>query len=164
LEMGKSMLSSLRHSGLVMLVSLLACLLLFPGCSRGEQGTTEQQLLDNLISDYFSSWSKPDMEAYKRCFHPKASIYFIDSSGNPHFSGLEEFIAGQEKAHQSARERLFEKPTHISLNVQARLAQAEVRWELHRGSIAVTGTDYFTFVKTAAGWRILSLAFEQDKK
>jgi hypothetical protein len=154
-----------RYSGLVALTSLLSCLLLLIGCFRGKQGTdTEKQLLNNLISGYFSSWSKPDMEAYKRCFHPKASIYFIDSSGNPHYSLLEEFIAGQEKAHQSARERLSERPTHTSVVVRGRIAHAVVRWELHQGSKSITGTDYFTFIKTDLGWRILGLLFENDKQ
>ena len=159
------MRNSPRYSGLVLLALILACLMLSAGCSRGEQGAdTEKELLNNLISGYFSSWSKPDMEAYKWCFHTEASIYFIDSSGNPHYSGLEEFIAGQQKAHQAARERLSERPMQTSLTVYGRLAQATVRWELRQGSAAATGTDYFTFIKTEAGWRILSLVYEQDKK
>ena len=117
------MLNSSRYSGLVLLALLLACLMLSAGCSRGEQGAdTEKELLNNLISGYFSSWSKPDMEAYKGCFHPEASIYFIDGSGNPHYSGLEEFIAGQQKVHQAARERLSERPMQTSLTVHGRLA------------------------------------------
>lgn len=153
----------LRVSG-AFLVSLMVCLLVSTG-SQGEQGNSvEKQQLNTLISGYFSSWSKPDMEAYKSCFHPKASIYFIDGSGNPHHSLLEEFIARQEKAHQSARERLSERPTQTSVVVQGRIAHAAVRWELQKGGASVTGTDYFTFIKKDGGWKILSLIYEQDQK
>jgi hypothetical protein len=76
--MGESMRNFRRYSGLVLLASLFACLLLATGCSRAGQGTdAERQLLNDLIAGYFSAWSKPDMAAYKGCFHSTASIYFI---------------------------------------------------------------------------------------
>ncbi len=159
---------SRSYSVFVLLAFILAGLLPATGCSRREQGTgAEKQALHNLIAGYFASWSKADMAAYQGCFHPLAAIYFVDGAGNPHYARLDEFIAGQERAHQAARQHqqsLTEKPTHVLLTVQGRLAQAEVRWELHRGSAVVTGTDYFTLIKTGAGWRILSLAFEEDKQ
>jgi hypothetical protein len=130
-----------------------------------EHGTfPEERLLGKLISDYFSSWSKPDMHAYQKCFHPNASVYFIDSSGNPHYFALDNFIAGQKKAHLSTTVPMSEKPTQSSIEVQGRIAYAVVRWELHEGSASSTGTDFFTFIKTDLGWKILSLVYEQDKK
>jgi hypothetical protein len=159
------MRNAFRYAGLVLMVCLLTGLMLATVCFGGEQGTNaDQQQLKNLISGYFASWSKPDMAAYKGCFHPLASIYFVDGAGNPHCTRLDEFIAGQERVHRAARERLSEKPTHISLTIHGRLAQAAVRWKLYTGSAAVTGIDYFTLIKTDAGWRILSLAFENDKR
>jgi hypothetical protein len=156
---------TIRHTGSILLAFLVTGLVLATGCTGGEQAAnSDQQQLHGLITRYFTSWSKPDMAAYKGCFHPLASIYFIDGAGNPHYAQLEGFIAGQERAHQMARERLSEKPTDVSLTVHGRLAEAAVRWELHRGSAAVTGTDYFTFIKSGADWRILSLIFEEDKK
>jgi hypothetical protein len=149
----------------VLLTSLLACLLLSSKSSLGEQKTlSEEQLLGRLITEYFSSWSKPDMQAYKNCFHPKASVYFIDKSGNPHHYLLDEFIAGQTNAHLMAPKPMSERPTHSSIEVRGWIAHAVVRWELIRGSKSETGTDYFTFIKTDQGWKILTLVFEQDKK
>ena len=143
---------------------LFACLLVLAGRSWGEPGkTAEEMALDNLISVYFTSWSKPDMQAYKDCFHPQASVYFIDGSGNPHPYQLEEFLAGQARVQLGSRKPLSERPTKTSLAVGGRLGQAEVRWELQRDSTKATGTDYFIFVKTGTGWKILSLAYEQDK-
>jgi hypothetical protein len=39
-----------------------------------------------------------------------------------------------------------------------------VRWELTKGGARVTGTDYFTFLKTGKEWKILSLVFEENNK
>jgi hypothetical protein len=121
-------------------------------------------MVEKLISNYFLSWSKPDMEAYRGCFHPKASIYFIDASGNPHHYQIDTFITAQEKAHRLAMEPMVEKPKHMSIDVRGRVARALVLWELYKGGESVTGTDYFTFIKTDRGWKILSLVYEQDKK
>ena len=147
------------------LFSLVAGLLFSTVGAWGGPGTeTEEQALDRLISGYFSSWSRSDMDAYRACFHPQASVYFIDRSGHPHQYALAEFVAGQEKVHLLGPRPLSERPTKTSLAVRGRLAQAEVRWQLHKGSATKTGTDYFIFVKTDTGWRILSLVYEQDNK
>jgi hypothetical protein len=154
-----------RKGTLALLFLLLACLLLAAGAGGGEQGAkSEEQQLGDLISHYFSSWSKADMAAYGNFFHPQASIYFIDKAGRPYFRPLEEFLAAQGKAQLSGKEPMTEKPTQTTLEVRGRIARVAVRWELHKGSATITGTDYFTFLKTDAGWKILNLVFEQDKK
>ncbi|MFZ2087162.1 MAG: nuclear transport factor 2 family protein [Desulfobaccales bacterium] len=149
----------------VVILLLMACLTPCLGWVDVKQAAgAEEQVLARLISEYFSSWSKPDMQAYKNCFHAQASVYFIDASGNPHKYSLEEFIAQQEKAHLAATAPMTEKPTQSTIEVRGRTAQALVRWELLKSGTTATGTDYFTFLKTAAGWKILTLVFEQDKK
>ena len=156
--------NTIRRAGLILLAIILTGLMLNTGCSGGEQKTNaDQQQLHSLLSRYFASWSKSDMAAYKGCFHPLASIYFIDGAGNPYYAKLDHFIAVQAKAQQRARERMSEKPTQISLVVQGRIAHAVVHYELHQGKATVTGTDYFTFTKTDAGWRIITLVFDKDK-
>lgn len=104
------------------------------------------------------------MQAYSRCFHPKASVYFIDSSGDPHHYLLDVFINGQKNARLLGPKPMIERPTQSSVEVRGRIAHAVVRWELQEGSAYHTGTDYFTFTKTIEGWKILSLIYEQDKK
>lgn len=147
-----------------LLFSLAACLW-SPGGAQGEPGTgAEERLLHDLISTYFSSWSKPDMSSYKSCFHPQATVYFIDAAGNPHRSLLDEFVAGQERVQLRGPKPMTERPTHTTLSVHGRLARGEVRWELHKNGATDTGTDYFTFLKTGTGWKIIGLVFEQDPK
>lgn len=162
----KPLFSALRNFWSLVLLTLLPASLLFAtGCLSGAQGVTpEEQMVGKLISAYFSSWSKPDMEAYRRCFHPQASVYFIDASGNPHRYQLDTFISAQEKAHRLAAAPMVEKPTHSSIDMRGRVARALVRWQLDKGKDSITGTDFFTFIKTDLGWKILSLVYEQDKK
>jgi hypothetical protein len=147
-----------------LLFSLFACLLPLSGGALGEPGTgDEERLLHDLISVYFSSWSKPDMSVYKSCFHPQATVYFLDAAGKAHRSLLDEFVAGQERVQLQRPKPMTERPTHTTLSLHGRLARAEVRWELHRNGTTETGTDFFTFLKTDTGWKIISLIFEQDK-
>ena len=124
----------------------------------------DKRLLGQLISEYFSSWSKPDLQAFQKCFHPRASVYFVDPSGKLHSFQLDNFIEGEKKAHLLAAEPMVEKPTQSSITVSGRLAHAQVRWELHQGVVVITGTDYFTFIKTDRGWKIVSLVYEEDSR
>jgi hypothetical protein len=57
---------------------------------------------------------------------------------------------------------MTEVPTDIKITGDARVAQAQVRWKLTKGRDVVTGTDYFTLLKTPAGWRIAALVFYND--
>ncbi len=131
--------------------------------AAGEQALSEEKLLKELIREYFSTWSNQDMQAYRRFFHPGATIYYIDRAGNPHAFGLDAFINGQQEAHRRAPAPMVERPTQTTLTVRGRLAQAAVRWELRKGKATITGTNKFTFLKTDKGWKILSLVFEKDK-
>jgi hypothetical protein len=79
------------------------------------------------------------MHAYRGCFHPKASVYFIDCSGNLHNYPLDEFISGQQRAHLLNPKPMFEKPTQSSVEVRGRIAHAIVHWELHKGTATTTG-------------------------
>jgi hypothetical protein len=147
-----------------LLFSLFTCLLPLSGAALGEPVTgDEERLLHDLISTYFSSWSQADMSVYKSCFHPQATVYFLDAAGKPHRSWLDEFVAGQERIQLQRPKPMTEKPTHTTLSVCGRLARGEVRWELHKNGATATGTDFFTFLKTDTGWKIISLIFEQDK-
>ncbi len=123
--MGKGMRNALKYSGLVLMVVFFAGFTCVTGYA-GEQGANaDRQQLDILIAEYFASWSKPDMAIYKACFHPAAAIYFVTGAGKAHYVQLDEFIVWQAKAHQAAQERqqrLFEVPTHVSLNIRGRLA------------------------------------------
>jgi hypothetical protein len=146
------------------LAGIALVLLISASCSR-EDGPEEG--LRRQVIRYFTTWSQPDMVAYRACFDPGATIHFIDRGGGVHVQGLDEFIRGQELGHEAARAKqapMTETPTDIEVAVHGRIGTAVVRWELRKGGTIETGTDFFIFLKRRGGWRIVSLVFEADSE
>lgn len=59
---------------------------------------------------------------------------------------------------------MTEIPLKKKISINGRLAQAEVRWRLSKGSETVTGVDFFCLTRTGDGWRIISLVFAEDDR
>jgi hypothetical protein len=148
----------------MVLTFLLGCLLISicNASTDNHNHIAEENSLHEAITDYFASWSRHDMNAYKMHFHRSATIYYIDSSGNPQSSLLDGFIGSQTEAHVASSVPLFELPTEIKIEVRGQIASAVVRWELHKGYAIDSGTDLFTFIKTPVGWKIVSLVFAKE--
>lgn len=141
--------------------TLLACFcLMLAGC--GQAAHLDQPGIESFLRQYFSTWSAKDMDGYGACFHPTARITFVDQSGQCGSQGLTDFLHGQKLGHQQSPVPMTEVPTDIKITGDARVAQAQVRWKLTKGRDVVTGTDYFTLLKTPAGWRIAALVFYND--
>ncbi len=102
------------------------------------------------------------MDGYGACFHPTARISFVEKGGQCSGQGVTDFLHGQKISHERSPEPMTEVPTNMKVSGDARVAQAEVRWKLTKGREIVTGTDYFTLLKTADGWRIAGLVFYND--
>jgi hypothetical protein len=136
---------------------------LVAGCCKKDVATNaDRSVLEKDIQRYFSSWSQADMQAYRQCFHPSAHIVFVDENKMTTPFLLDEFIASQTLAHQTIQESMKEEPVRIHLYVDRNVAYAVVRWRLFKGEQSSTGTDYFTFLKTSDGWKIIGLLFEND--
>jgi hypothetical protein len=141
---------------------LLCCVLWLAACSRPAAEHVEAAPVKAFLNTYFSTWSAQDMDGYAACFHPNARVTFIDNAGQGRSQGLTDFIHGQKLSHSQSATPMKEVPTDMKLTGDARIAQAQVRWKLTKGSETVTGTDFFTLVKTASGWRIMALVFYND--
>ncbi|SKB08599.1 Putative lumazine-binding [Prosthecobacter debontii] len=139
--------------------TLFTCLLLVT-CSPAAHSS--QSELETFLQRYFSTWSAQDMTGYADCFHTTARISFVGHDGQCSSQGLTDFIHGQTLGHQRSPTPMKEVPTDMKISGDDRVAQAAVRWKLTKGSETVTGTDYFTLVKTASGWKIASLVFYND--
>jgi len=140
----------------------LALLLLFliSGCTEAASpGETEVR---TFLNRYFSTWSAKDMDGYGGCFHPQARITFVGKGGVSQSDGLTDFLHGQKLSHAQATAPMTEVPTDMKITMDARVAQAAVRWKLTKGAEIVTGTDYFTLIQTESGWKIVSLVFYND--
>lgn len=137
---------------------LLILILLFSGSAGG--GKVEE--VDRAIDDYFRVWSVQDMDGYRDCFHPAAVIYFIDENGLPRPSGLEPFVEGQRLSHQSSKVVMREIPLEKVTEIDGNIARSRVRWKLFSERGEEVGTDYFTYLKTKNGWKIINLIFRKD--
>jgi hypothetical protein len=119
--------------------------------------------INAFLDLYFSSWSNRDMHAYRNCFHPKATIVFLDRTNALHTSlSLDAFIRSQEEAHQKSTVKMREVPLDKQITVADKVGQGTVRWKLFKGHQTVTGVDLFTLVFTAGQWKILQLAVRND--
>ena len=149
-----------RRSGLLLILPLLLLIIaVFVLPARNDE---DERLLDLFVDNYFKYWSSRSMEAYEDCFHPDATIYYVDSLGRPRGLNLPTFIALQKDAHLKAPEPMTEVPTSKVLSVNGNLAETRVRWKLTSGSEVTTGIDIFNLVKDNGRWRILTLVFAAD--
>jgi Putative lumazine-binding len=143
-------------------IILLALLLLTSCSSKPTTSTADESDVRAFLTRYFQTWSDQDMVGYEGCFHAQARISFVEPSGLVTSMGLTDFIHSQRLAHQQTPARMKEVPLEMRLELHRPITQAAVTWRLTKGSSEQTGTDYFTLAKTPAGWRILSLVFNND--
>lgn len=118
----------------------------------------ERQAVDVLIRRYFATWSTPDIDAYGRCFHPNARVWFGSGSS----LALAPFLDSQRQAHAQSPVRLTEDPLAWEITGNNGLAHVRVHWELHRGAENVRGYDFFTLVHTEGRWQIIALIFNEE--
>lgn len=136
-------------------------LMIVPACSQPAASEDEKAVRAHL-ERYFATWSAQDMEGYAACFHPQARITFNLGGGNVSSDGLTDFVHGQKMSHQSAPSPMTEVPLGMKISTAKAVAQAVVTWELRKAGGNKTGTDFFTLIRTADGWRIIALVWEQD--
>jgi len=139
---------------------LAMCVFILTSCTQAAH--QDQGGIETFLNRYFSTWSAKDMDGYGSCFHPTARITFVESGGNASSQGLTDFLHGQKVGHERSPEPMTEVPTAMKISGDGRVAQAEVRWKLTKGRNVVTGTDFFTLIKTAEGWKIGALIFYND--
>ena len=140
---------------------LAMALMLVPACSEPAPSEGEKEVRAHL-ERYFATWSAQDMEGYAACFHPQARICFNLGEGRVSSEGLTDFVHGQKMSHQTATSPMKEVPLEMKITTAKAVAQAVVKWELRKADGNKTGTDLFTLTRTADGWRIIALVWEQD--
>lgn len=123
----------------------------------------DEESIKAFLDQYFSSWSNGDMDAYKDCFHPEATVVFLDRLNAPQASySLDAFIWTQEQAQQTSLLKMREIPLDKQIGTDGNVSQATVRWKLFKGDKTVTGVDLFTLVLTSGEWKILHLTVRND--
>jgi hypothetical protein len=146
----------------VLFLFTLMLVLLPASCSKAEKGAADTPELRTFLSRYFSTWSAQDMEGYGACFDPQARILFISKSGQIVSEGTIDFLHGQKMAHQTSEVRMTEHPVQMTIQGDAKVAQAAVTWVLNKGASEQRGTDFFTLRHDDGGWKIVTLVFYGD--
>lgn len=136
-------------------------LLLLPACAK-PAAHPDEGAVKEFLERYFATWSAKDMGGYGASFLPQARISFVGPAGQIQADGLTDFLHGQALSHSQTTVPMREVPTEFTITGDERIAQAGVRWQLTKGTQVVTGTDYFTLVKTSGEWKIIALVFYND--
>lgn len=140
---------------------LMSAALLFVLSSCGSKAAThpDDAAIRGFLSKYFSTWSAKDMDGYASCFDEKARVTFLGGNGEVVSEGLTDFLHSQRLAHERASVPMTEKPLEMTIQGDAKVAQAVVTWVLTKGGNEERGTDFFTLRKVGNGWKIVSLVF-----
>lgn len=140
----------------------LALLILAVSSCSNSVASEDEKAVRAHLERYFATWSAQDMDGYAATFHPQARISFNLGNGNVSSEGLTDFVHGQRMSHQTATSPMKELPLDMKITCGKTVAQAAVKWELHKSDGNKTGTDFFTLTRTSDGWRIIALVWEQD--
>ena len=133
---------------------------LLSSCSQAE--SPDEKAVRAHLERYFSTWSSQDMAGYESCFFPQARITF-SSGGRVNVEGLTDFLYSQRMCQQQATTPMKEEPKEMKITLANDIAQASVKWELHKSDGNTTGTDMFTLVRIDGGWKIAALVWEQNR-
>lgn len=143
--------------------SLLGVLLLSLASCMGKPNLhPDDASIRAFLTRYFSTWSAKDMDGYAACFHPQARVVYVGENGQLVSQGLTDFLHSQRLAHETATVAMSEKPLDMTIQGDARIAQASVTWVLTKGSKEERGTDFFTLKHEDNGWKIVTLVFYTD--
>lgn len=137
-----------------------------PGAGLASESTSAsgKDRVTDFIDVYFGTWSAEDMDGYKRCFHPGATVSFVTQEGvvqGP--MALDPFIEAQGRVFTLSEEPMREAPMESVIDIDGPVARALVRWKLTKGKEVETGVDYFTLLDTRDGWKIVNLVFRKDE-
>ena len=143
---------------------LAAALPLFlAACGPAASPHPDEAQVRQHLENYFATWSAQDMEGYGDSFHPHARITYLPSGAEgPRTDSLTDFLFGQRMGHKTSPQAMVEVPTSMQIQMEDPAAQALVRWQLTKGTQVTTGTDFFTLIRTPAGWKIINLVFYAD--
>ena len=153
----------------IVLAALVAAFLLGQGSAErpqavaapsGDLDPAEAERLEAFLDRYFTSWSEQDMEAYRDCFHPRATIHHIDAAGRVTMQRLDDFIAGQRAGHARSPVRMIEVPLWHRVEPGLQALQVHVRWHLAAGEREVLGRNHYTLQRGGEhGFQIINLVF-----
>ena len=143
---------------------LLSLVLFLSFVSLLANSELEKKQLRSKVEEYFEVWSMADIDSYGKLFHESAVIFYRDKySGKIEKESLKLFLENQKRAHEMSTQKMSEVPLEIKIYLLGKnTAQVAVYWKLQKGKEIIYGWDYFTWIKTTDGWKILNLFFYSE--
>jgi hypothetical protein len=143
---------------------LLSLVLFLSFVSLLANSELEKKQLRSKVEEYFEVWSMADIDSYGKLFHESAVIFYRDKySGKIEKESLKLFLENQKRAHEISTQKMSEIPIEIKIYLHGKnTAQVTVYWKLQKGKEIIYGWDYFTWIKVAEEWKILTLFFYSE--
>jgi pyroglutamyl-peptidase len=146
------------------LFAVLLCLMpFFIFYDASARADAADEKIAAFIDSYFSTWSNQDMKGYRNCFHPRATIQFIDSSMDISSYDLNTFIEEQSMLQHNSRVKMREIPLSKKIYREGGAAHVIVKWKLFAATREEMGFDHFVLVPVMSEWKIAYLAFYKIK-
>lgn len=128
--------------------------------------------LKALTDDFFEAVS---FEVGQRPAYAKIRALFVDegklirnSSERPEITSVDEFISSRQRLFDSGALASFEEvevaeTTEVFGNIAHRLSTYEKRGTMHGEAIAGRGMISTQFIRTPGGWRMSSMAWDDER-
>jgi hypothetical protein len=143
-----------------------------PGPLRGGQADLTHPEFERLMRAFFQSvsFSAGDQPRYAQIhelFIPEGKL-IKNSQTSPEITGIEQFIESRQKLVDAGALTSFEEvecaeTTEVFGNIAHRLSTYEKRGTLHGKAFEGRGVISTQFIRTPAGWRISSMAWDDER-
>ncbi len=121
----------------------------------------EKEDVAAVVQKTFDGMAARDAAAIRECFLPGARLTAIRETGEVTHTTVEEFAERMGQMKVVVRERMWD----VEVKVEGNLASLWAPYDLERdGKRSHCGIDQANLVRTAQGWKIVSLTFTMVTK
>lgn len=127
---------------------------------------------ERLVREFFQSVSfnagaKPQYEHLRELFIPDGKL-IRNSAASPEIASVDQFIEPRQKSVDAGELTAFQEVecaeiTEVFGNIAHRLTTYEKRGTLHGQAFEGRGVVSTQFIRTPAGWRISSMAWDDER-
>lgn len=140
---------------LLLILFLCACI---TGFSQPDNGA-DNKSLEKLIGDFFLSLEKRDTALFKSTLAEGTDIWTVRRRNDSLITRSRKAVSDLPGLAGGSY-LIEEKPFSINITLHRDIAFAWVPYTISVGGVfSHCGIDVFTFLRTAAGWKIVSMAY-----
>lgn len=124
---------------------------------------SEKQIIREKVNLFFKALLTQDTVLYKTLVEPEGQIWVSRQPGDS-IRQLRSFTDDIRKL-ADPQKHFDERPLRFKISLQGNIAVAWVPYEFYlNGAFSHCGTDVFTFLKAADGWKIVSTVYSVAKE